>query len=70
MSHTLPRTSSERQLYYAGFDAYMREALFGEDAKPEQMSKIERRGYEAAQRAQAYAETSSYLVGQGRGGEL
>jgi hypothetical protein len=67
---TLPQTASERQVYYAGFDAYMRQALFGEDAKPERMSRIERRGYDAAQRAQAYAETSSYLVGQGQDGDL
>jgi len=70
MTNTLPRLSSERQQYYRGFDLRVREVIFGEAVDVTQLSKIERRGYDAACRAQAYAESSSYLVGQGRRGDL
>lgn len=68
--NTLPRTPEQRQQYYDGFEMRLREVRTGELFDVGRMEPNVRRGYEAACRAQADAETSSYLVGQGRDGEL
>lgn len=53
-----------RQLYYEGFDARVNEVLRGVAVNLSAMGRYERRGYDAAMRAQADADADGYITRQ------
>ncbi len=56
--------AESKRLFYHGFDARVNEVLRGVPAKPEFMCSQERRGYLAACRAEADADTDGYISRQ------